>query len=114
MDAFSQLPINDYHLFIGTPAIPGILTFIPKAQEWAWKEPVCPAEPTNTTDEACQIIENLSSPPLSRKSPNPTEKPFNQTEDLVLNSFDPQIPFLYIQSTPKSVLINRSASAMGS
>jgi hypothetical protein len=56
-----------------------------------------------------QIVANTPSPPLPLKSPeSPLKKPPNKPKILCANSLDTQLPFLYIQATPKRVLINKN------
>jgi hypothetical protein len=58
------------------------------------------------------MVESAASYP--ENPPNPAEDDPKQTQDLVLKFLDAQFPLLYIEPTPKRVLINgRTVSGAG-
>jgi len=61
------------------------------------------------------MVESAPSPPPTPKIPRiPAENAPKQTQDLVLKSLDAQFPLLYIEPTPKRVLIDcRMVSGSG-
>jgi len=84
-----------------------MLTFSRKDQEYGVEGTGVSGSASKTPDGPRQIVANTPSPPLPRKSPeSPLKSPQNKPNILCSNSLDTQLPFLYIQATPKRVLIN--------